>query len=197
MVYETMCWSCHGSAGRGDGPAVRAGAVAPPRDFTVGTFSASTVEQLKAAFRSEVGSLDPGHPHMANVLTLIDEDSFVSAIGYLRALTYPPEIPGSAIAGHQSYLLRCQTCHGTSGRGDGPGAANLTVAPADFTQDTLLASGAFEAAFEKIRTGGGGLHGSAMPAWGIMLTDGEVWDLVAYISSLQPGVLSPPSGNQE
>jgi len=134
---------------------------------------------------------------MANVLSLIDPDAFVSAVAYLPALTYPPEIPGSAIAGHQSYLLRCQSCHGASGRGNGPGAANLSVAPADFSRDTLLASGAFEAAFEKIRLGGGGLHGSAMPAWGIMLTDGEVWDLVAYIGSFQPGVLSPPLGSQE
>jgi mono/diheme cytochrome c family protein len=134
---------------------------------------------------------------MANVLSIVDADAFASAVGYLPALTYPPEIPGSAIAGHQSYVLRCQGCHGPTGRGDGPAAANLSVAPADFTQDTLLASGAFAAAFEKIRMGGGGVHGSAMPPWGVMLEDGEVWDLVAFIGSFQPGVLSPPPGNRE
>ena len=52
----------------------------------------------------------------------------------------------------------------------------------------------FEGAFQKIRSGGGGVHGSSMPAWGVMLTDGDVWDLVAYISTFQPGVLSPPPG---
>jgi hypothetical protein len=31
-----------------------------------------------------------------------------------------------------------------------------------------------------------------MPAWGVMLNDGDVWDLVSYISTFQPGVLSPP-----
>jgi mono/diheme cytochrome c family protein len=197
VVYETMCWSCHGSGGRGDGPAVQAGVVAAPRDFTVGSFSETRIRQLLAEFRAQASSLESGNPHMKNVLSMIDVDAFESAIAYLPALTYPPEIPGSAIAGHQIYLIRCQGCHGAGGRGDGPGAANLNIPPADFSQDTLLASGAFEAAFEKIRSGGGGLHGSAMPAWGIMLVDGEVWDLVAYISTFQPGVLSSPTWEEE
>ena len=195
VVYETMCWSCHGTAGRGDGPAVRAGAVTAPRDFTSGALSASTVRQLQADFRADVSDLDPSHPHMANVLSIIDEEAFSAALAYLPALTYPPELPGSAIAGHNQYLLRCQTCHGAAGQGDGPGSQVLEIAPADFTQDTLLAARNFQAAFDKIRSGGGGVHGSAMPAWGVMLDDGDVWDLVAYISTFQPGVLSlPPEG---
>jgi len=112
VVYETMCWSCHGSAGRGDGPAVRAGSVAPPRDFTAGDFSAITATQLRADFRAQVGGLDAGHPHMRNVLTILDEEAFGAALSYIPALTYPTEIPGSAIAGRVNYLLRCQGCHG-------------------------------------------------------------------------------------
>lgn len=192
VVYETMCWSCHGFAGRGDGPAVRAGAVAPPRDFTAGAFSGASVRQLQADFQAEVGALDPGHPHMANVLSIVDIEAFSAALAYLPALTYPPELPGSAIAGHRNYLLRCQSCHGAAGRGDGPGAEVLDLAPANFVQDTLLAARNFQAAFEKIRSGGGGVHGSAMPAWGVMFEDGDVWDLVAYISTFQPGLLSAP-----
>jgi mono/diheme cytochrome c family protein len=192
VVYETMCWSCHGFAGRGDGPAVLAGAVAAPPDFEAGPLSRASVRQLQAAFQAEVGSLDPGHPHMANVLSIVDVDAFSAALAYFPALTYPSELPGSAIAGHRNYVLRCQTCHGATGRGNGPGAEVLDLAPANFTQDTLLAARNFQAAFDKIRSGGGGVHGSAMPAWGVMLNDGDVWDLVAYISTFQPGVLSPP-----
>lgn len=192
VVYETMCWSCHGFAGRGDGPAVQAGAVAPPRDFTATALSGASVRQLRADFQAEAGALDQAHPHMANVLSIIDVEAFSSAIEYLEALTYPQEIAGSAIAGQRTYVLRCQGCHGASGLGNGPGAEVLDLAPANFTQDTLLAARNFQGAFEKIRAGGGGVHGSTMPAWGVMLTDGDVWDLVSYISTFQPGVLSPP-----
>ena len=197
VVYETICWSCHGSAGRGDGPAVQAGAVPPPRDFSVTGLSPAAARQLQADFRAQSPGLDSSHPHMENVLSIVDMEAFAAALAYLPALTYPPELPGSAIAGWTNYQLRCQGCHGTSGRGDGPGAGVLEIPPANFTQDTLLAAGDFEAAFEKIRVGGGGVHGSSMPAWAVMLNDGEVWDLVAYISTFQPGVLSAPPGTND
>ena len=171
VVYETMCWSCHGPAGRGDGPAVRAGAVAAPRDFNVGTLTGTEVRQLQANFQAEAAALDPDHPHMANVLSIVDVEAFSQAIGYLPALTYPAELPGSAIAGHENYVLRCQTCHGTMGLGDGPGADVLELAPADFSRDTLLAARNFQAAFDKVRSGGGAVHASSMPAWGVMLED--------------------------
>ncbi len=197
VVYETMCWSCHGPSGRGDGPAVQAGSVAAPRDFHASGLTSARVRQIQADFRAAAASLDPNHPHMQNVLALVDVEAFAAALAYLPALTYPPELPGSAIAGHTAYRLRCQGCHGTAGRGDGPGAAVLEIRPADFTRDTLLAARNFDAAFQKIRSGGGGLHGSSMPAWGVMLKDGDVWDVLAYISTFQPGVLSaPPTGGE-
>jgi hypothetical protein len=30
-----------------------------------------------------------------------------------------------------------------------------------------------------------------MPPWGVVFTDEEMWDLVAFIGSLQPGVFPP------
>jgi cytochrome c len=192
VVYETMCWSCHGSAGRGDGPAVQAGTVAPPRNLITGDLSGAAVRRMEADFRAEAGRLDPDHPHMQNVLSFIDVQAFASALAYLPALGYPPELPGSAIAGHRNYILRCQGCHGVTGQGNGPGADVLEIPPSDFTRDTLLAARDFQAAFQKVRMGGGGVHGSSMPAWGVMFSDGDVWDLVAYIATFQPGILSPP-----
>mgnify|MGYP006278069837 CR=1 FL=1 len=196
-VYETMCWSCHGASGRGDGPAVRAGSVPPPRDLTTDALTRSAARRLQADFQARVSEMDPDNPHMENVLAFLDVEAFSAALAYLPALGYPPEIPGSAIAGRENYVLRCQGCHGAGGDGSGPAAETLEVAPADFTRDTLLAEGDFEAAFQKIRQGGGGVHGSSMPAWGVMLDDGDVWDLVAYIATFQPGVLSPPPGAGE
>jgi mono/diheme cytochrome c family protein len=150
------------------------------------------VRQLQANFQAAAADPQGTHPHMQNVLSIIDMEAFGDALEYLPALTYPPEIPGSAIAGRGIYVIRCQGCHGATGQGDGPGSDVLEIRPADFTRDTLLAARNFEGAFQKIRTGGGGVHGSSMPAWGVMLGDGDVWDLVSYISSFQAGVLSPP-----
>ncbi len=197
VVYETMCWSCHGTAGRGDGPAVLAGAVASPGDLTQRSFSDSDIRRIQAAFQAAAGDLSPDNPHMANVLSIIEVEDFNLAAGFLAALSYPTELPGSALAGHANYVLRCQSCHGPTGEGNGPGAEVLELAPANFTQDTLLAARNFQAAFDKIQLGGGGVHGSAMPPWGVMLKAGEIWDLVAYISSFQPGILPPAPGTGE
>ncbi len=191
-VFETVCWSCHGSAGRGDGPAVVAGSVPPPPDFQSPAYARATARQLKRTFETRMETLAEGHPHMKNVLSFLDPQAFEDALSYIPALVYPPELPGSALAGREKFVLRCQGCHGPGGRGDGTAAEALEVKPADFTQDTLLAAKNFDAAFQKVRRGGGGVHGSSMPAWGIMLSDGDVWDLVAYIATFQPGILSDP-----
>ncbi len=59
--------------------------------------------------------------------------------------------------------------------------------PADFTSDTLLLSRDYDAVFARIREGGQSLHGSSMPPWGILFNEGEIWDLVAYLSLFTEG----------
>ena len=31
-----------------------------------------------------------------------------------------------------------------------------------------------------------------MPPWGILLSEGEIWDVVAYLATFQPGLVSEP-----
>src|SRR5262245_38222708 len=73
-------------------------------------------------------------------------------------------------AGPGIYHERCTSCHGVSGKGDGPVAPALKVAPPDLTTITRRAGGTFPAArvFQVIAYGGGiSAHGSqAMPVWG-------------------------------
>lgn len=191
-VFEGVCWTCHGSSARGDGPVVKRGAVKAPPDLTRGEYTKVTEAQLVARFRAALAGEDTTHPHMRHVISFLSEESFLDALAYLPALTYPPEVPGSALQGWKIYDFRCSSCHGPEGRGRGPVANQLVVAPANFTADTLIAASNFQGLHDRIRIGGGPVHGSAMPPWGQIFDDNDIWDLVAFISTFQPQRLSPP-----
>jgi len=194
VIFETMCWTCHGPAGRGDGPAVGAGSVGVPPTFHSEAYSVDNVAAVERRFRSGLDGTDENHSHMQYVASLLDPERFAEALSFIPALTWPAELPGSALAGEAIYEFRCIGCHGETGRGDGTASASLvTVKPADFTADTLLASGDWDAIYARIREGGQNVHGSSMPPWGIALSDNEIWDLVSYLATFQPGLLAAPA----
>lgn len=193
-IYETVCWTCHGAAGRGDGPAVQAGSVTPPPTFHTRDYAESSAATLERRFRAGMAGADPNHPHMQYVSSLLRPESFAAALAYIPALAYPTEIPGSAINGGRLYAFRCAGCHGETGQGDGPGSENLIdVLPANFTADTLIAARDWDGLFNRVREGGRTVHGSSMPPWGIILSDGEMWDLVAYLALFQEGRIDRPA----
>lgn len=198
QIFETVCWSCHGPYGRGDGPAVTAGAVAQPPSFITREYARLTPEQLMDRFSAALEGADPSHPHMTNVASFVRPERFADALAYVIALAYPPEVPGSALAGRDVYLERCVVCHGVDGTGQGWASQDLgDVRPANFTADTLIARRDFEGLFNRIKQGGNRAHGSYMPSWGIMFSDTQIWDLVAYVSGFQDGVLSDPPVEEE
>jgi cytochrome c oxidase cbb3-type subunit 3 len=191
-IYETVCWTCHGISGRGDGPAVEAGSIPAPPTFQADEYAESSGDALAERF-DQIGR-DPSHPHMQYVSSLLKPERFGAALSFIPALSYPPDIPGSAYAGEKLYSRRCVGCHGEDGRGNGPAAPSLILmSPADFTSDTLIASGNWEGVFQRIREGGRAVHGSSMPPWGIVLSEVETWDLVAFVATFQPDVLTPPA----
>lgn len=194
VIFETMCWTCHGPAGRGNGPAVQAGSLRAPPSFHAEEYATADPTSLERRFRGGLDGTDENHPHMQYVASLIVPERFAQALSFIPALTYPPELPGSALAGEAIYQLRCLGCHGVTGRGDGPASGSLAnVKPADFTADTLLASGDWDAIHTRIREGGQIAHGSSMPPWGVALSDDHISDLVAYLATFQPGLLTPPA----
>ncbi|HXK25215.1 MAG TPA: cytochrome c [Myxococcota bacterium] len=76
----------------------------------------------------------------------------------------------TAAAGREAYLRYCASCHGTEGKGNGPLAEDLRVAPADLTQISAHRGGVFPQAMiaefidgrRRVRA-----HGPAnMPVWG-------------------------------
>ena len=83
---------------------------------------------------------------------------------------------GSAANGKKLAETNCVTCHGTSGKGDGPAAQALTPKPADWTS-AKVQSESDGALFWKISNGRG-----PMPPWK-HLPDKDRWDLVAHVKS--------------
>lgn len=71
----------------------------------------------------------------------------------------------------------CVSCHGASGKGDGPAAAALPVKPADWTSERVQKETDGEL-FWKISNGRG-----SMPPWK-HLPEKDRWELVNYLRSL-------------
>ncbi|MBW2241430.1 MAG: cytochrome c [Deltaproteobacteria bacterium] len=82
------------------------------------------------------------------------------------------------VAGAALYERHCASCHGLSGRGDGPLATSLTVAPADLTSLAWRSGGSFDESAVMMFIDGRLLvaqHGPrGMPVWGAVFAQKHV-----------------------
>ena len=91
----------------------------------------------------------------------------------------------AAVDGATLYAKWCAACHGSTGRGDGPNAANLPVKPADHTSRDSMAARPDDSLFDTIAAGGAVMNRSPrMPACGGTLSAAEIRALVRQIRSL-------------
>ena len=97
VTFESVCWTCHGSGGHGDGPASTP-SVKPPT-FHTPDYAAASQAILLQRFQASMQGADASHPHMQYVVKLVREESFKATLAYIPALVYPSEIPGSAVHG--------------------------------------------------------------------------------------------------
>jgi high-affinity iron transporter len=95
------------------------------------------------------------------------------------------EVPALAPAlamGERVYRVQCATCHGPTGRGDGPSAIGLTPTPADLTDFRKLATTTPLDFYRRVTIG---VAGTAMPAYESRLTQEERWAVASYASTLR------------
>ena len=98
----------------------------------------------------------------------------------------------SAAEGQKLYMTYCSSCHGDKGQGDGAAGKALPVKPADHTDGKLMNSFPDEFLMSIISKGGAAVGKSSfMPAWGGVLKENQLQDLLAYLRS----VANPPKAS--
>jgi putative copper export protein/mono/diheme cytochrome c family protein len=90
--------------------------------------------------------------------------------------------PQSIAAGQAIYTARCASCHGTTGKGDGPVGQTLIPRPADLTQHAVPGVHTDFQLYEWISDGIGG----RMPSFKAVLSSTDRWNLVNFIRTLTP-----------
>jgi mono/diheme cytochrome c family protein len=117
------------------------------------------------------------------------------ALALAAALALAPatvQAAGDAAAGKTTYTQFCVTCHGESGKGDGPVGKALTPPPRDFTKGDFKFDAdkdgkpGTDADLKGVITKGAGAYGGnqLMAPWG-HLPASDVDNLIAYIRTLK------------
>ncbi len=100
----------------------------------------------------------------------------------------------SLASGEDVYTTNCETCHGESGRGDGPAGLRLVPRPADLRIHSAPGVHTDGELFYWVSYG---FANSAMPAWQDKLTEEQRWDVINYIRATfgtnAPQPVSAPS----
>jgi mono/diheme cytochrome c family protein len=181
-LFARHCSGCHGSRGKGNGPAA-ASLLPAPRDLSRIHFSDAALS--RALWEGVRGSSMPGwHEVPANDLRAL-------AV-FVRSLESDgpkskPEVPLSAREKEQAetlYSNNCARCHGRLGRGDGMAAGALYPRPTDFHQERPSQGYADDVLAR-------GVPGTAMPSWQDRLNAEQRRLLAAHVRSLYRP--TPPS----
>lgn len=217
MVYQKECSVCHGSEGRGDGPAAYL-LFPKPRDFTTGLFKIRSTpsgqmptdqDLFRTISQGMPGSAMPGFTRLSEgerwalvayikALSVFEKDGQIYNHFALQKEPHPlaippatPLTPESLARGKQLYIdAGCVDCHGVKGKGDGPSAPDLK----DELGYPILPNDFTRGIFK----GGGkeeeiylrmmtGLAGTPMPSYEGVFTPEEGWDVVHYIHTLSEG----------
>lgn len=206
--YDRLCLPCHGAAGDGRGPA------APwlwprPRDLTRGLYKWRSTDVGDTALDADVAAtIRHGVPgtSMPGFGAALGDDDVAALVAVVRAFEAEPAAPPAAAAAITAPVVAvdpargaalwtsagCVACHGEAGAGDGASTATLVdgdgrpAPPFDLALGVRRPRGAADdptaAAYASLATG---LAGTAMPGYRGALTDDELWQLAAHVTSLR------------
>lgn len=206
QLFTAHCAVCHGPAGRGDGTA--ATFLFPrPRDFSKGLYKIRTTasgdpptdqDLLDTLARGLPGSAMPSfsylpEPDQRALVRYVKglaapEADITRAPRVIAASKPPPATAETAANGREIYArMGCASCHGESGRGDGPAAAELRdewelpILAANLARGAFRGGSSVRDIYLRFTTG---MNGTPMPSYEDSLAEGERWDLAYYVKSL-------------
>src|SRR5574341_2233906 len=107
---------------------------------------------------------------------------FIAALAIGGSLLANAAGKGDPAKGKEKFNQICASCHGPTGHGDGPAAAALDPKPRDLSDPKYVSTLTDEHMFKTDKEGGAAVGRSAlMPAWGSVLSDADIWNVIAYI----------------
>lgn len=186
QVYKSLCWTCHGPYGRGEGPASKYLAFPPPDLTDPNVLGKKSDREIIAGLMEAQAQAAASHRTMA-IGDILQKQALEDAVAYIRTLAVPGRHV-SLSAGRDIYNTFCATCHGVRGDGRGPAAKNLVGAtPRDFTSADFVVEGHEEEIRKAIFEGAvKSFHGSPyMPEWKNTLSREQVLDVVEYLKTFK------------
>jgi cytochrome c oxidase cbb3-type subunit 2 len=214
-AYQRFCIGCHGVDGDGNGE--NAPWIDPkPRDFTAALFKCrSTLSGQLPTDQDLYNSVTRGFvmTNMPSWLPLT-EQTRVNLVAYIKTFSprwaagpagtpieIPPETPvttESILRGRGLYQkLECWKCHGPEGKADGPSANALTdskenpIRPYNFYMGERFMCGSTNRdMYQDFMTG---IDGTPMPSFADNLKPDQAWDLVHFLRTLQPLLMTQES----
>ncbi len=171
------CLGCHAMGGKG-------GKLAPALDDVRARRSPAYI----AAIISDPQRVVPGAAMPRERMRESERTLLIRYLGGDPSASFTPTMAAATNTDTSAaalYVRWCAGCHGAAGKGDGPNAANLPVAPAKHSDAAMTSLRSDDALFDTIHGGGAIMNRSArMPAFGGTLSAAEITRLVRYIRTL-------------
>ena len=106
-----------------------------------------------------------------------------------RSLTNPlPRTADTVQRGAVVYQQNCSSCHGATGRGDGPKSRGLSPPPANLAWLSRMPMVEWDPLMYWTVAEGGAPLGTAMPSFKDILSTNDIWSVIAYIQAQLPPV---------
>ena len=214
-LFTEHCATCHGDRGDGTGPTAEQ-LTHPPANFTLGVYELRTTEH--EALPADIDlfrTMSRGvHGTAMPPWFMLPERDRWALVAHLKTLakdfaddeapppvdvSHPPATTPERLArGRELYQSAgCASCHGATGRGDGPAANALSYKSGRPARPRDLRIGRFHRGTrlaDIYLTLATGLDGTPMAPFAKVLPADDLWSIAMYVESIVPRVADQPGG---